>query len=55
MKKVLEYIAYVAKVVNAISEGAKVAAEHWPVNNPFASVKGNEKVGNELQGQQNKS
>jgi aldehyde:ferredoxin oxidoreductase len=54
MKKVLEYIAYVAKVVNAISEGAKVAAEHWPSDNPFTSNKSNQTNSNELQSNPNK-
>lgn len=36
MKKILEYIAFISAAVYAISEGAKVCASHWPVNNPFA-------------------
>jgi hypothetical protein len=40
MKKILEYLSYVSQVVTAVTEGAKVASNHWPTHNPFASGKG---------------
>lgn len=37
MKKVLEFIEYFTACANAITKGAKVCFDNWPVNSPFYS------------------
>jgi hypothetical protein len=37
MKRVLEILIYLSNATAAITEGAKVAHEKWPVGNPFKS------------------
>lgn len=38
MKRILEILSYASQVLTAITEGSKVAADRWPVTNPFTKV-----------------
>lgn len=42
MKRILEILTYATQVLAAITEGAKVASDKWPINNPFNSPKKDE-------------
>jgi hypothetical protein len=37
MKKIVDYVDYIAKVFAAIAGGIRAASDSWPTDNPFKS------------------
>lgn len=44
MKKVFDIVEFITSCVNAVNKGFKVAADHWPVNNPFVNGTADKKI-----------
>jgi len=55
MKRVLTILIFLSDAIAAITKGAKICWDHWPVNNPFNRRSGSDVRLDEQQSEPDKS